>query len=437
MAASWAIKAPCRDDSHWDGRQYTQLCYTDLVPLWSSRHLSASRPYIDGLFEYPVLAGGIASVAAAGTKNAGEFFDRLAGFQIAAALLSTIGMVVALGGPSLRVFLFTLAPSLVLYAFANFDLLACVGVAWGFAFLRRRHWALAGVAFGIGAGVKFFPAFLAIGATAALFGGKRWEDGLKLGAAAASAWILVNLPLMMLTPSGWWETYKFQLFREPDWGSIWYWLHRHRGVAWDTANRLADWCGTLGLGGAFVGILVLARRRSFTPEAGAALLMTTLLAFNKLWSLQYTLWVVPLMLLFDGSLWWFVAISCVDVAANVSEFRWFGGPSGANNLGGWATVFEAAVWARFAVVAAFGASLFRSGAALATANGPKRRTGRSPLAVWREAAAAMRAEVALGGRPPLPHYLRLAAEIGICGALVATAGMLAHGALGEFMGWAP
>ena len=57
-----AVKQPCAS-GNWDGRQYTRLCYTDLIPLYGTEHLQGNRlPYLDACpadegqcDEYPVL----------------------------------------------------------------------------------------------------------------------------------------------------------------------------------------------------------------------------------------------------------------------------------------------------------------------------------------------------------------------------------------------
>ena len=62
--AGLALKAPCASGEWGDGRQYTHLCYSDIVPLFGTEHLQGGRlPYIDHCpadagqqcDEYPVL----------------------------------------------------------------------------------------------------------------------------------------------------------------------------------------------------------------------------------------------------------------------------------------------------------------------------------------------------------------------------------------------
>ncbi|HET6616829.1 MAG TPA: hypothetical protein VFH69_03370, partial [Gemmatimonadota bacterium] len=48
LAAGFAVKAPCAPGDWRDGRQYTRLCYSDIVPLLGAEQLTGDRlPYLD------------------------------------------------------------------------------------------------------------------------------------------------------------------------------------------------------------------------------------------------------------------------------------------------------------------------------------------------------------------------------------------------------
>ena len=51
------------------GRQYTHLCYSDVIPLYYTEKLNEGAvPYVDHPVEYPVLTGAFMGVAAALAK---------------------------------------------------------------------------------------------------------------------------------------------------------------------------------------------------------------------------------------------------------------------------------------------------------------------------------------------------------------------------------
>ena len=76
------IKAPCGRGDWSDGRQYAQLCYSDIVPLYATEHLEGNRlPYLDPCpsgeaqcDEYPVLGMYAMRVAAWPVHSTGGFF---------------------------------------------------------------------------------------------------------------------------------------------------------------------------------------------------------------------------------------------------------------------------------------------------------------------------------------------------------------------------
>ena len=158
LALGHAIKAPCAGGQWSDGRQYTRLCYTDIVPLLGTEQLAGGRlPYLDpcnqeapgSCDEYPVLTMYTMRLAAwaSGTSISTFFYANaivlwLAAFGVAACLYAMVGS---------RALYFALAPTLPIYATTNWDLIP-VALATGatLAYLQRKDvWA--GVLLGLGA----------------------------------------------------------------------------------------------------------------------------------------------------------------------------------------------------------------------------------------------------------------------------------------------
>ncbi|HEX7464705.1 MAG TPA: hypothetical protein VF382_07425, partial [Actinomycetota bacterium] len=155
LAVGLAIKAPCASGDWGDGRQYKHYCYSDIVPLLGAEHLTGGRfPYLDACApgtgecdEYPVLTMYAMRVAA-------WMSNGLAGFFYANALLLAIAAFVIavclylMVGP--RALYFALAPTLLIYGFVNWDLLAVAfATAATLAYLNRRDvWS--GILLGLG-----------------------------------------------------------------------------------------------------------------------------------------------------------------------------------------------------------------------------------------------------------------------------------------------
>ena len=160
-----ALKAPCASGGWSDNRQYTRLCYSDIVHQLGTEQLRGGRlPYLDACAdtpaecdEYPVLTMWTmrASAWVSGPSTTGFFYSSailmaIAAFVIAFCLYMLVGD---------RVLYFVLAPTLALYATMNWDLLAvALAVGGTLAYLRRKD-GRSGVLLGLGAAAKVFPCF--------------------------------------------------------------------------------------------------------------------------------------------------------------------------------------------------------------------------------------------------------------------------------------
>ena len=351
-----ALKAPCVSGEWSDNRQYTRLCYSDNVHQLATEQLGEGRlPYLDACVdtpgecdEYPVLTMWAMRSAAwiSGSSTTGYFYSSaimlwIAAFVIAFCLYLLVGD---------RVLYFALAPTLALYATMNWDLLAVAFATAGtLAYLRRKDgWA--GVLLGLGAAAKVFPLLLVIPFVAGRFRGKEPDRGIRLAWAAIGAWIAVNLPFALGAPLGWWEFFRFNAARLADWDSLWY-LACERTTGQTCVNTRLINVASLALFVGWVAIVwvLKARREPGFPRwtLGFPILVIFLLT-NKVYSPQFSLWLLPWFALAFPRLGWFVAFEIADVAVFVTRFSWFGRYTGVE--GGFAGlpvgVFELAIAVR-------------------------------------------------------------------------------------------
>jgi uncharacterized membrane protein len=301
---------------------------------------------VDGENEYPVLTGLSMWVAALPADSYPSFFTWTA-LLLAGAALATSAVLHRLGGP--RALLFALAPTLAVYAFVNWDLLAVVlATAATLAYIRRRD-AWAGVLLGLGAAAKVYPALLVI---PFLLGRAREGDrmaGTRLAGWAAGTWAIVNLPFAMLGFDRWAEFFRYNSARPADWDSLWYIASRQLGFAWDPAvvNALSA-AGFLAIA---AGLWIAAGRRLAPGDVwrfGFPLLVVFLLT-SKVYSPQYGLWLLPWFALVLPDLRLFVAFEVADVAVFVTRFQFFARLEGSGE-GMPQSWFELAVLARAAVL---------------------------------------------------------------------------------------
>ena len=364
LAVGLAFKAPCAVGDWNDGRPFTRGCYTDLVGLLQSEQLTGNRlPYLDPCQgvpedstcdEYPVLTMWTMRVTAwASDPSTTRFFFANAILMWIAAFWIALCLFVMVGR---RVLYFALAPTLALAATNNWDLLAVAFTTGAtLAYVRRRDvWS--GVLLGLGAAAKLYPALLVVPFVAGRFRGEEPDRGIRLAWAAAGTWVALNLPFALWGTNGWLEFFQNSKARSASWNSL-----------WNSACKLATGEGcantnlinvaSLVLFVAWVVVvwLVKARRDPGFPRwtLGFPILVIFLLS-NKVYSPQFSLWLLPWFALALPSLRLFIAFEAADVVVFLTEFGWLGAQNGVN--GGLteipSAVFELAVIVRAAILVA-------------------------------------------------------------------------------------
>jgi uncharacterized membrane protein len=303
-------KAACRAGAWNVGvEQYQAHCYTDIYPLYFAEGLSAGQiPYFDHHLEYPVVMGAAMEGAAWTVRHVSdpasrgrEFYD----VTVALLVACLVGGVLATAycaGRSRRwtALLVAFSPALILAAFINWDLLAMALTMAGLAAWAARRPVLAGALIGVAVATKFYPVICLLPLFALCLRAGRLRQFWQALAAAAAAWLLLNVPLALAAPAGWATFYRFSASRGADWGAIWYFFEVEH---WPVVGQLSVPAINLISLAIFVvacalvaALALMAPRRPRLPQliflATAAFLLT-----NKVWSPQYVVWLVPLVVL--------------------------------------------------------------------------------------------------------------------------------------------
>jgi uncharacterized membrane protein len=319
MVLAFAEKVPCRSGA-WNSyaKQFQDSCYTDIYPLYYNEGLYNKQvPYIghpaDHPVEYPVLIGGAMQAAAWLVRNVDaairgrEFYD-VTVVLLALCAVAAVLATASAAGPDRRwqALLVALSPALILNAFVNWDLIAMALTALGIAAWAARRGVWAGVLLGLGVATKFYP-LVVLGALLLLcLRAGRLREFAKTFAAAALAWLAVNLPVFIVARSGWAYFFVFSKNRGADWGSVWYMfeyfnLPKLGNSQLSVLNELS--AAALIVAFAAIALLALAApRRPRLPQL-CFLLLAAFLMTNKVWSPQYVIWLVPLAVLARPRLW--------------------------------------------------------------------------------------------------------------------------------------
>ncbi|RJQ88831.1 glycosyltransferase family 87 protein [Amycolatopsis panacis] len=346
LVVCWFGKASCiqqyTDSSgagqlDWrSGRPFVAMCYSDVVPLYNAEKLDDPHtfPYVsswqedsqtspDGTryMEYPVvtglfqwvnakLAAGWLSVADSGWLPGAlpvAVYFNITAFWLALAWLVTVW---ATGRTMKRrpwdAVLVAISPLVLVHAFTNFDAIAAACTATGILAWSRRRPRIAGVLFGIGVAAKLYP-LLMVGVLflLCLRAGKlrAWR---RTALFTVLTWLVVNLPFIFIATRGWWEFFRLNTLRpmDPDslynaisyvtgWAGFDGMLHKGQNPA--VLNTVVAVLFLVCVAG--IGYVALTAPRR--PRLGqlAFLAVAAFLLTNKVWSPQYSLWLVPLAVL--------------------------------------------------------------------------------------------------------------------------------------------
>lgn len=328
-------KVPCGSSGWADPGRYTHMCYSDIPPLFSLRGFADGiLPYVQNplagqeQLEYPVLTGIFMVIAGLLTPKGGAsaalWFFSINAVMLAVCLLVT---VVATAATVRRrpwdAAMVALAPGTILCATINWDLLAVALTAVSLALWARKYPTSAGIVLGLAAAAKFYP-FMLLGPLLILC----WRAS-QLRAfclcllGTVGAWLVVNVPFMVINFTGWSHFYTFSSARGEDFGSPWLVLTKAgAGVPADSLNGLAAALFLLLCAAIAVFGLKAPRRPRLAPMC--FLVIAAFLVTNKVYSPQYVLWLIPLAALarprwrdfliwqageviYFAAIWWYLA----------------------------------------------------------------------------------------------------------------------------------
>ena len=304
-------KMPCRDQP-WDGGfQYSHTCYNDIYPLYFGEGLADGKiPYLDRHgtgnenVEYPVLIGVAMELGSLATKllytknKQGQgFFDITWLMLTLAAVITVIATALTHRRRMWDAAMVATAPALILAGFINWDLLAVAITALSMLAWSRKRVLLAGLLLGAAVATKFYPIFLFAPLFFLCLRGRQLRAFFVTLVGALLAWIVIDVPVWLASPSGFLRFYVFNRDRDPDWGSLWYAWAQATGHTYGKGQVNIFEAGLIALAVLGIGALILAaRRRPRLPQVFFLTLAATLVV-NKVYSPQYVLWLLPLAVL--------------------------------------------------------------------------------------------------------------------------------------------
>ncbi len=315
--AGMVFRLPCRITVAGQSiDQYRDLCYSDIGLLYSGRGLlQGNTPYLDSgdypVLEYPVLTGWFLELerrlavllgAPTGTGLTDQqtvdatlrFVDVNAVLLGALLLVTVWAQARSVPGRPWDAMMVAVSPCVAAAALVNWDLLPVALTAAALLAWSGRRPTVAGVLLGLGMAAKLYPLLLLGPLLLLCLRSRRLRDfGVALGGFVVS-WTAVNLPVLLVAPQAWLSFWRFNSDRAGDFGSLWYVFslagHPVPQLNVVSAGLFAGGCLAIGL------LILLAPRR---PRLGqvAFLVVAAFLLTNKVYSPQYVLWLLPLLVL--------------------------------------------------------------------------------------------------------------------------------------------
>ncbi|MDK4240509.1 glycosyltransferase family 87 protein [Corynebacterium pseudodiphtheriticum] len=313
-------------DLNWSGnRAYVSACYNDIVPLFAGRGLNTGVfPYayswqegdLTRYLEYPVVTGyfqgfmgWLARISyppvEAISKHlvpvpmAGWYFV-LTVLVLAILWVATVRMACALAGRRIwDIILVAASPLVLVHAFTNWDILAIFFAVAGLLAFSRGRTVWAGIAIGLGTAAKLWPVFL-LGAFIVLaLRLRRFRSFIIVAVSTAVTWLVVNLPVLVAYPEAWNEFNRLNSTRSWEWTTIY--AVAARLTLFDGFDpegaEVPQILNSVSLVLFMASCLAIAivgfvgKRQPRVAEL-VFLIIAAFLLFNKVWSPQYSLWLV-------------------------------------------------------------------------------------------------------------------------------------------------
>jgi Glycosyltransferase family 87 len=294
-------KGPCATTSWLDTQHPGAVqCYTDIPALYRSEQLTGGRlPYLTPCTpstlpcdEYPVLSMYTLRIAAWAIPSTSDpvrwFFSATAVLLLGCALWTTW----CLERVGARTIMFAAAPVLLLSGTTNLDLLAVAAMTTAtVAYLSSRR-GRAGIALGIGTATKAYPIIALLPFAAEDRRRGRARESRVLFVWTVVTVVVVNLTFALASFGSWSTFFRLNASRPADYDSIW-------GVPCALEACLPD---TLVKVAAPFAIVVFAawiwrstvrEHRDLPRWVLTFPLLIAVLVFGKVWSPQYSLWLLP------------------------------------------------------------------------------------------------------------------------------------------------
>jgi uncharacterized membrane protein len=265
------------------------FAYSDILHFFDS----AAKPglfYIDKPIEYPVITGLLIQLAGILGKTINSYYLVNSLFLLLLALAETY-ILYRIAPDKNRIYRYwVLAPSMLIFAVFNWDLVAILFVLLAIFSLVANHRNYStSTSLALGFSSKLYPALYLLPLMANT---KRLSDRTKIVVIFVVGCLIINLPFAFMNFRGWYYFFSYNSQRLPNPDSIWGVIHYYIPQINVTLINILS---LLIFAFAYLGVFWKYRHQSFLKLCFALTLI--FMICNKIFSPQYMLWILPFFVL--------------------------------------------------------------------------------------------------------------------------------------------
>jgi len=221
-----------------------------------------------------------------------DYFRLTASVQVLIYAL-TVYFIQKLANRKLAI-IFAVSPAVLYSLNRNWDIWAIATMLIAIYLFHKGKETQSAIWLAISIAVKFFPlvALLPIGIF--YLRNKRLKDGLRYLAITGGAWLLINLPFMLINFKGWLYFYEFSYQRAIGSASF-FEITNMAGIGVPSTKAVFYGLNLLALG--LVALYLLKSKIVIGAAEGTFFTMFAFILFNKQYSMQYVIWLASLAVL--------------------------------------------------------------------------------------------------------------------------------------------
>ena len=280
-----------------DIRGFYGMHFYDGKHLWPfSEKILVGETKIQHPVEYPALTGLImwllSFLVSPSDTAVFDYYRITASFQIA-LLAASAYFIYKLVGKKYA-FYFILAPAVLYSLNRNWDIWAIAAMLLAIYLFEKKKFQLSAILLAVSIATKFFPIVLMLPILIIFLRNKQLKLFIRYALTTAAAWVVINLPFILINYEGWAYFYKFSA--ERGLGSASFFEITSIVVPSITFSSIHFY--VLNILALVVVTIYFAKLKSVpTLAATSFFVMFGFILFNKQYSMQYVIWLSALAVL--------------------------------------------------------------------------------------------------------------------------------------------